>query len=54
MEVAFLTEDSIIEHTDTSKFDALIWYKRFYGWLNRRYKNKYIIIRPFKCIKHEI
>lgn len=44
------TNNGIFGHTDTSKWDALKWYQKLYGYCNRRYRAKHILMKPFKLI----
>jgi len=47
--ILFITEDdSIIGQTDTSKLDSLVWYKRLYALINKKYRDKYIRVKPFR------
>lgn len=42
-----VTEDNKLFGTvDTSRWDALRWYQKLYGFFNRRYKLRFISIRP--------
>lgn len=48
--VYLVTEDNnIMGHADDSRLGALAWYLRLWAKINRRYKNKYIDVKAFKC-----
>lgn len=46
----FLVTESgqIMGNADASRLNALPWYKKLLAKISRKYRNKYIDIRPFK------
>ena len=47
--VPFFGEGKMWLHTDKSRLQALPLYKRLFAKICKRYRNRYIDLKPFKC-----
>ena len=43
----FLDDGSILYREDDTRLKALPWYKRLWAKVSKRYRQKYVDIRPF-------
>ncbi|KKK47335.1 hypothetical protein LCGC14_3156250 [marine sediment metagenome] len=43
-------DGNIFGKADKTKWNALKWYKKLYGFFNRQYKSSHIEIKPFTII----